>query len=271
MIPSTEQLLQEIVKQLSAFEVVEAIGRSGSEKAIPAAGEGDIDLFIYCREIPDLVNRQAIFNHSNGLLPAVQSNVFQGGHWGVGDFILLNGVETWLMYFTTAETAREVDAILQGEYLERLDNYYYPTGRCAMLQEIQVFYDKTGFFGSIKDRLSCYPDSLAQKLMEYHLEQLADREDLLRAVSRKDLLFYHFALDLALDHFLQVLFSLNRVYFPSRKRTMEWIDRFQLKPENCAERLLAVLRLGAISDGVVSSYAEWNQLVDALRQLVSEH
>ena len=30
----------------------------------------------------------------------IKTNSFAGGHWGVGDFTLINGVETWLMYFT---------------------------------------------------------------------------------------------------------------------------------------------------------------------------
>jgi hypothetical protein len=41
-------------------------------------------------------------------------NVFEGGHWGTGDFLLINGIETWLMYFTVSETLTDIESILNG-------------------------------------------------------------------------------------------------------------------------------------------------------------
>lgn len=39
-------------------------------------------------------------------------------------------------------------AILNGDYPDKLDNYYYPVGRCAMLKNINVLYDKNDFLYS---------------------------------------------------------------------------------------------------------------------------
>lgn len=82
------------------------------------------------------------------LIQEGEINVFEGGHWGIGDFGIINGVETWLMYFNVNETLNEVEAILNGDYPDKLDNYYYPVDRCAMLKNINVLYDKNDFLYS---------------------------------------------------------------------------------------------------------------------------
>jgi hypothetical protein len=135
-----------------------------------------------------------------------------------------------------------------------------------MLQKINILYERDNFLSSLKERLSVYPEKLAEILTQYHLEGLEDREDLERAVTRKDVLFYHFAMDLAIDHFLQALFSMNKVYFPSRKRTMEFIKNFEMKPERCGERLLEVIKLGSCPQSIEQSYKLWNDLVNELQQ-----
>lgn len=267
MILDTNEILNNLISGISGMKEVQAIGVSGSLKPLPKAGEHDIDVFIYCDRIPELKDREIVLNQLNAQLQEVKMNVFEGGHWGTGDFVLINGVETWFMYFTESETLKDVEAILNGDYPDKLDNYYYPVGRCAMLKNINVLWDKNGFLQTLKTRLNQYPEKLEKVLINYHLEELEDTEDLERAVRRTDVLFYHFAMDLAIDHFLQALFAMNKVYFPSRKRTLEFIQSFDKKPEDCCERLMEVLRLGGYSEGIEASYTLWNGLVKDLKKL----
>jgi hypothetical protein len=84
-------------------------------------------------------------------------------------------------------------------------------------------------------------------------------------VQRKDVFFFHFALDLALDHFLQVLFALNREYFPSRKRSEMYLQGFSVKPVACEELLRQVLALGGNAETLAQSYELWKGLVRDLR------
>jgi hypothetical protein len=181
--------------------------------------------------------------------------------------VLINGIETWLMYFTVNETVTDVESILSGKYPDKLDNYYYPIGRCAMLKNINILYDKSNFLDNLKKRLSKYPDKLGKILIQYHLDELDDTEDLERAVVRKDVLFYHFAMDIAVDHFLQALFAINKVYFPSRKRTLDFIENFNIKPEGCNEKLLEVIRLGGLSEEIDHSFSIWSDMVNELKKL----
>lgn len=263
----TETILELLINKISSLEEVQSIGISGSKTPLPKAGEGDIDLFVYCDSIPKEEKRQELMDQLGDLLQDGRVNVIKGGYWGFGDLVYINRVETWLMYFTKSETIHFTESVLDGNHLVKLDNYFYPVGRCAMLKNIQILYDKSQFLHSLKAKLSVYPDKLAEKMIEYHLDKLEDREDLERAVSRMDILFYHFSLDLAIDHYLQVLFAINKVYFPSRKRSLEHISNLTIKPANCGDRLLEVIRLGSNADGINQSYDIWNGMVIELTLL----
>lgn len=267
MFYDTEEILDTLINKISEMNEVQSIGISGSKTPLPRAGEGDIDIFIYCDKIPDFEKRQAIINHMGNQVQEGKVNIFEGGHWGIGDFALINGIETWLMYFTLSETLTDVEAILNGEYPDKLDNYYYPTGRCAMLKNINILFDRCDFLYNLKRRLSNYSNELSKALIQYHLDELDDTEDLQRAVTRKDVLFYHFAMDIAIDHFLQALFAINKTFFPSRKRTLEYIENFNTKPEECNKKLLEVIKLGSYSEGIRESYILWTNLINELKEL----
>lgn len=267
MIYDTKKSIDTLISNISEMSEVQSIGISGSKTPLPRAGEGDIDIFIYCDKIPNIEKRQGIINELGTQIQEGKVNIFEGGHWGIGDFVLINGIETWLMYFTVSETLTDVESILNGEYPDKLDNYYYPIGRCAMLKNINVLCDKGNFLVGLKKRLYEYPDKLRKILIQYHLDELDDTEDLERAVVRKDVLFYHFAMDIAIDHFLQALFAINKAYFPSRKRTLEFIENFKIKPEGCNEKLLEVIKLGCFSEGINQSFTLWSNMVNELKIL----
>lgn len=264
----TREILNMFLESIASIAEVCAIGMSGNKTSLPVAGEGDIDIFVYCENIPRCEMRESIMIEVKGV-ENFKINAFEEGHWGTADFGLINGVETWVMYFTMEETTLNIESILKGDYLDKLDNYYYPIGRCAMLKDISIIYDKDGFLQSMKNRLSDYPSNLADVLTQYHIEQLEDTEDLERAVTRKDVLFYHFALDLTLDHFLQALFALNKTYFPSRKRSIQFIMNFSIAPSNCSERLLEVVRLGGSGETLDQSYALLTELVRELKEKIT--
>lgn len=105
---------------------------------------------------------------------------------------------------------------------------------------------------------------LKKKMLDFHMKRVKDEEDFGRALSRKDVLFYHQVLEAAIDHYLQALYAVNSTFFPSRKRTNQYIDSFKLKPENCYERLLEVIRFGN-PDDIEKSHHEWCKLVDDLQ------
>lgn len=262
-----EQTVQKLVDILARHRPICAIGLSGGERPLPLPGEGDIDIFVYCSEIPDKDERQQMLMPLEEEIEQVEIGKLEAGHWGQGDCLSIAGVETWLLYFTITEARAELEAILGGKYLGRLDSYYYPMGRCAMWKTMRALYDPDGILQSFKQRLAQYPPKLAQVLIDHHLQALEDMEDLERAVRRKDVFFFHFALDLALDHFLQALFALNREYFPGRKRSESYLQGFKVKPAECEQCLHEVISLGGNEETLEQSYEAWKDLACDLRLL----
>jgi hypothetical protein len=263
-----EASISELVEAIAHCHSVRAVGLSGGGRPFPEPGEGDIDIFVYCTKIPDKGWRLDMLTTLQDGFEQVHVGRVESGHWGQGDSLYMVGIETWLLYFTLAEARAELDAILVGKYLGRVDSYYYPIGRCAMWKTMRVLYDPDGVLQFFKERLEKYPKELAAAIVNHHVEALRDEEDIERAAKRKDVLFYHFALDLALDHFLQALFALSQEYFPSRKRSETYLQGFRIKPVDCEQRLRQTVAWGGKAETLGKSYAMWKGLVRELESLV---
>ncbi len=255
-----------LIAAVSALPEVRSVGKSGGS-SLPQAGESDVDIFVFCETVPKAAERQGAVRALGDCVTGCRIGETPSRHWGTCDFVDLDGAEICLMYYPISEMNAEIDAVLSGARLDKEDNYFYPTGRLASFLSLHILCDKQGYIASMKERLSAYPAELAKKLMDRHLNELEDTEDLERAVARKDALFYHFALDLSLDHFLQALFAMNQCYFPSRKRTIQHVQAFSKKPEQCSARLQKILELGAKAETIPQSYDEFSSLCSELSAL----
>ena len=255
---NVEEIFYQLMNAISNMNGVHSIGKTGS-KELPKSNESDIDIFIFCNEIPNLDLRKTIYSEIDYNLN-VLINASESKHWGIMDFVYINEIEICLMYFSSNKVLAEIDKILEGERLAKEDNYFYPIGRCATIKNIYIIYDRNSFLKNIKEKLISFPKEFYEKMIEYHISKLNDKEDFERAVSRSDILFYHFVLDISLDHYLQLLFTLNRCYFPSRKKTIEYIGEFKLKPNDIVNRILKVVELGGNKDAIKESYEIWEGL-----------
>ncbi len=257
--------LLQVLDVLKENQDVSAIGLCGDMHRLENLDGSDIDIFVFCRKVPVEQGRMELYNRA-ALHEKLACTVFDNADWGIGDYASLCNTDTWFMYFTLEAMVSEIERTLSAGNLAKR-GYFYPIGRCATLMEMTVLHDKDGALQALKDRVSDYPDTLARSSFEYHLDNLEDTEDLERAVRRKDVLFYHFALDLALDHFLQAAFAINKTYFPSRKRSLEKLTGFELKPQDCSARLLHIVKWGACPDTLAQSFESWLELVQDLKKL----
>lgn len=267
MAADMEGLLAGLVGVIAAQPQVQAIGLAGGDRPLPAPSEGDLDLFIYCSEVPPAAQRAAALAVLGDAVGALAVDRAADPHWGIADVLELGGVETWLMHFRVDEALAELEALLGGRQLGRVDEDYYPLGRCAMYRTLRALYDPAGLLAGLRTRVAAYPPALAAAVLAHHLAPLDETEDLERAARRGDVLFYHSALELALDHYLQALFALNRTFFPSRKRSLEHIRSFTLAPHDAGARLVEVVRLGAEAHNLPASLTAWMALVRDLQAL----
>ena len=252
-----------LIGAIQEISEVLSIGKSGGDK-LPAKGESDIDIFVFCNQIPTVKARLAAVGRLGDAITKQTISETGGRFWGTCDFITIKDIEICLMYFTVADMDSEIEKVLNGSRLNRENEYFYPTGRCATFLSMYILYDKTGYIADMQKRLREFPPMLAEKLFTHHIKKINDEEDFDRAVSRGDILFYHAVLESALDHFLQALFALTRCYFPSRKRSLQFIEQFNVKPADFSTRLLKVIELGARDDTLTQSYEIWSALCNEL-------
>ena len=254
-----ESSFQSLVGALSGLDCVRAIGKTGGA-ALPTDGFSDIDLFLFCDRLPTRSEREALYRSLSGRCSVENYGEFEHPHWGLADSLLLGEQEVYPMFFSKDAFVDSVRSILRGERIEREANYFYPTGRCASILGMHACFDPDGFLEQLKQRCGNYPDALRNALLNAYLPKIDDEEDFQRAIRRGDVLFFHSTLDLALDSFLQALFALNRVYFPSRKRSLDFIRSFRIKPNDCEERLLRVVQMSVLPDTLSDAYNVWQSL-----------
>lgn len=260
------KILDELISKISDIEEVSAIGISGKIKPYPQPGKGDFDIFIYCDKIPNIRIREKKLSVCNGI-DDVRINIGASAIWGHGDYCAINKIDTFLMYFKKDDVLDNVKEILEGKYLWKINNDYFPIGRISMLSTINIFYDQDNFLNDLRESLLCYPEVLKEKMISYYLQKMLNTEDFGRAVNSKDVFFYHCTLDNSIEHFLMALFALNEVYFPSRKRSQQHIEDFNIKPISCSDRLLSIIRDGSNPKGIEGSYEEFKKLCNELKLL----
>ncbi|MDD3242700.1 MAG: DUF4037 domain-containing protein [Eubacteriales bacterium] len=264
---TTQEKIQKLCDAVLGMAGVTALAISGGSPAVPPPNGGDMDWFVYGSAVPPLEARHAAYAAAADAWDSVQMKVCEACAWGTGDIFKVDGVDVMFMYFTYDEVLADLESCLSGKRLQP-EGAYYPIGRCATLQGLWIARDTQGFLAKLKERLKVYPPELKEAMLAAHLPGVWDDEDFARAAARQDVLFYHQVLERALDHFLQALFACNEVYFPSRKRSPEWLAKFSKKPERCEERLLEIIRLSASGETVAQSCAQWRELTRELQALV---
>jgi len=265
---SSNEVFSLLIDTLSKNDLIQSIGKTGA-KELPQNNDSDVDIFIFSEQVPKFPNREKIYTNIEKFLNGVEVNEQESKHWGFVDFLKIDKIEVCLMYFSVTNMKEEIVKLLNGDRLEKEENYFYPIGRCATIKTLNILYDKNNFLSNLQKQLAIYPNELYTKSIEHHLSKINDKEDFGRAITRKDVLFYHFVLDIALDHYLQLLFAVNKNFFPSRKRSIEHIDSFKIKPVNCGNRILEVLLLGGNENELKESYIVWEKLCNDLENLVN--
>lgn len=230
---------ERLVSELSQCDKVKGIGQTGDINAELIPGQSDIDMFVLCTTIPTEDDRKQIYMKYSKEYRECLMNVCNGGIWGYGDILIINGIDVMFMFFTIEEMNHYLDEVLQGKRLNK-EGGFYPTGRLSSIENINILYESNDVWTTMKEKVKKYPLDLFGKLFNYHIARVLDDEDLGRVILRKEVMFYHQVLENSVDHLLQALFALNGTYFPSRKRSELYINKFENKPDACYERLLQI-------------------------------
>lgn len=254
---------EKLVATIASVDVVKGIGQTGDMNAPLIPKQSDIDLFVICTEIPSKEQRLNMYRELRQECSELNMEVCNGGVWGYGDIFIFNEIDVMPMYFTMEEMESYLNEVLQGKHLGK-DGRFYPIGRLASIESLNILYEQKGAWTRIQEKVKVHSESLFQKWYQDQIGQVLDDEDLSRVMLRKEVLFYHQVLEEALDHLLQALYAVNNCYFPSRKRTQEALDTFQLKPQDYYSRLLSIIVNASKMETIEDSVRELRLLTEEI-------
>lgn len=171
-----------------------------------------------------------------------------------------------------ADIERELEPWLRGDaspapYVWCVWGYHLPTD----IYNQAIVEDPFGIARAWKDRLGVYPDALRAALLERHGGSLRYwRGDYHYAskMNRGDRVFLA-SLSARLVHdVMQVVYALNRFYFPGDGLNLAFTPKFAVRPEGLEARVEKILYPGGGSDCLERQYRDLAALIDDTLALI---
>lgn len=134
-----------------------------------------------------------------------------------------------------------------------------------------IVEDPFGIAKGWKDRLSVYPETLKASIVSRYVFSLRYwRNDYhyRNKVVRKDAVFCASITSRLMNDVMQVIYALNRYYFPGDGMNLIYSAKFSVKPEHLEERATTILYPGDGPDNLERQYQDMLQLIDEVLGLV---
>lgn len=171
-----------------------------------------------------------------------------------------------------ASVNRELDIWTAGEATPT--PYFWNVWGYQMLTDIynqSIVEDPFGVAQGWKDRLSIYPEALRNSILSKHGDSLkywrADYHYISK-VRRKDYVFVAYITARLVHDMMQVIYALNRFYYPGDGLNMVFLDYFSVKPDAMQERVVSLLYPGNDPDCLDRQYREMVALIDEVLGLL---
>ena len=228
--------LKKAVDLIKRFNEVAAIGLSGSHVEGIEDEHSDLDICIYAREkLPPKDVREREYRNSG-----IEKLIYLDLDFEVikADGVVIDGVECGFCWMSIPFISKFLSCLS----LDFGCDEFLPGG----LLKTRPIFDPKGIINKLKRIVPSYPEPRAIHRIRIHLEKahhlIFGIGRLKAAASRND--YYDFLkieYDV-LDSFMTALFALNRQWFCDEKRLLNRIKNFELKPDNCSERLESIIK-----------------------------
>lgn len=263
-------MLLPLLHRLCAGQVSIAIG--GSRAKGYADRWSDLDVYLFSRTILPRQDRQA-------LVPNILPNACDVSAWGCDDPFVEGGtdftfegvrVECW--HRNEASVEAKVHASLNGEIKRQYSAWavmgFFDHAVLADIRCMQIVVDPQGTLDQWKKQVSSYPEALRRSLLHRFMSEAAfwpNNPHYRSAIERVDLIYTTAIVSHTLQALIQVLFALNREYFPGEKQLARAMDKLLLQPQKLSDRVRHIL-----NPGTVVGQDELLTQASALADLVAE-
>lgn len=237
------EALVEIIKQTTRGKC--AIALAGAHAKGTADAASDIDLYVFAEEAKSFAERSRVICAAAdaGTTPWI-SDSFDDAPWGGSMDFCYQGTPVEVVGRTISRMDKVVHDCLEGRFeiipATWTSNGYFTFIYLCELSFLKPVWDPDGILAEYQKLAAVYPEPLRRAIIQIFMERAGtwiDNFHYESAVQRGDILFtapivMHTVLDM-----IQVVFALNRTYFPGDKK----LEAAMSKMNDCPESLLAEL------------------------------
>lgn len=236
-----ENLASEIATEYSTIPETEAVALSGSLGSGSDDDKSDMDVYVYTKSVIPLESRKAL------ILRRADHYELNNQFWETGDEWKERsaGISVDVMYRNISWIEDQLDAAL----VRHQPSIGYSTCIWYNVQSSRILFDRNGWFEKLQAKArQPYPEELRRAIVRKNHPLLRSnissyREQLRKAVERKDLVSVNHRVAALFAGYFDILFAVNRLLHPGEKRLAQFASRnCSLKPDNMDDTLEAVLR-----------------------------
>jgi hypothetical protein len=252
-LPPTVSELLALLRQFCLGEYGIALG--GAHAKGVADAESDVDLYLFAREVLPSQERELLCRQFSGGIESVTSwgdtsEFIQGGT----DFYFQGQkIECWLRNtdYVSNIVAECKEGIVRHDLVTWTVMGFYNHCTLSDLHNMMPVDDPHSILAHWKSEVSEYPAKLRETIITTHLRAAKfwpDNFHYKSAVERYDFIYVMGIVQQVVHNLIQVVFALNRAYFPGDKKLDMAIEHLALKPDRFVERIKYLLFPGVQAD-----------------------
>ena len=228
-------MVEQLFKELSLLEEVEAIALGGSRAGENYDEKSDYDVYLYVNSPISEEKRKNILKKFCNYMEIGNS------FWEYEDnCVLNNGIEIDILY-------RDMKDFMKG--IERVVAEYHPSNSYTTcmwhnLITCKILYDKNGTLEKYKNKYTInYPKQLKENIIKRQMELIdssmpAYPNQIKKAILRKDFVSINHRITEFLASYFDLLFAINEITHPGEKRLIQLCKKqCKILPENFEENL----------------------------------
>lgn len=233
-------MVEELFKELSELDEVEAIALGGSRAGDTFDEKSDYDVYLYCTgQVAEDIRRSILAKYC--------SVMEIGNHfWEYEDNCTLNnGIDIDILYRNLEDFTSEVAAVVEGFQAHN----GYTTCMWHNLRTCKIVYDRNGNLEKAKKRFEVpYPRQLKRNIIERNMKLLsaampAYQTQIAKAVKRGDAVSINHRTAAFMESYFDILFALNELTHPGEKRLVQLCKKTcRILPDRFEENIDALFR-----------------------------
>jgi hypothetical protein len=276
---SYAQVVEDLLPLVGRFACSEyGIALGGAHAKGVADAESDLDLYLFSQQVLPAEQRTRLCEEWGAGIQSVVSWGAPGAFVQGGTDFYVGGlkVECWLrnVEYVNGILDECRCGIVRREFVTWTTMGFYRHCTLSDLHNMCPVEDPFGILARWKAAVSAYPPKMRETILREHLRAAQfwpDNYHYRTAIERCDVIYTTGIVQQVVHNLIQVLFALNRVYFPGDKKLALALDHLPVKPAGTSQRIAELLLpcRGRSEDVLDQQRRELRVLVGEVAALVS--